>query len=88
MDLSPSALLETVAPYALAVAAITLAAVAAVAVALFAVLHLALRRRQRRMRQPGRLEQPGRLRRDRGSGAARTAGTGGLAAFAWTSAEE
>ncbi|MFD3325065.1 hypothetical protein [Streptomyces sp. NPDC058701] len=79
MDLSPSAWLETLAPYVLAVAAITLAAVAAVAVALLAVLHLALRRRLRR---------PGRLRPDRGSGAARTAGTGGLTAFTWTSAEE
>lgn len=48
MNLSPSAVLQSLAPSMLAMAAVTLAFVAAFAVAVFALLHFAQRRRRHR----------------------------------------
>ncbi|MET9857074.1 hypothetical protein ABZY57_29595 [Streptomyces sp. NPDC006450] len=76
MDLSPSAVLKTLAPWMLAGTAVTLALVFAVLVALFAVAYLLLRFRRHRENASGVAD---------GSG---TSGAGGLGAFTWTSAQD
>lgn len=85
MNLSPSAWLQSLAPWMLAGAAVTLALVFAVLVALFAVPHFLLRVRRHRENASGAPDTPG------ASGASDTSDTSvpdGLGGFTWTSAQD
>lgn len=73
MNLSPSAVLESLAPWMPAGTAVTLALVFAVLVALFAVPYFLLRFRRHREDASGTSGAPGR---------------GGIDGFTWTSAQD
>lgn len=76
MDLSPSAVLKSLAPWMLAGTAVTLALVFAALVALFAVPYFVLRFRRHRENTSGVADSSG------------ASGAGGLGGFTWSSAQD
>ncbi|WP_327256141.1 hypothetical protein [Streptomyces sp. NBC_01244] len=76
MNLSPEAVLKSLAPWMLAGTAVTLALVFAVLFALFAVPYFLLRFRRHRENASGACDTSG------------GAGAGGLGGFTWTSAQD